>query len=55
MKKKTLNISKHVSVPVMFSGICAVVPELVRRCHDFVHFLKEKGQITTFPEDATPN
>jgi len=37
----------------MFSGICAVVPpELVRRCH--VHFLKEKGQITTLPKDATP-
>ena len=37
----------------MFSGICAVVPpELVRRCH--VHFLKEKGQITTLPKDAIP-
>ena len=37
----------------MFSGICAVVPpELVRRCH--VHFLKEKGQITRLPKDATP-
>ena len=36
----------------MFSGICAVVPpELMKRYH--VHFLKEKGQITKLPKDAT--
>ena len=37
----------------MFSGICAVVPPgLVRRFHG--DFLKEKGQITSLPKDATP-
>ena len=37
----------------MFSGICAVVPpEIVRMCH--ICFLKEKGQITRLPKDATP-
>ena len=34
-------------------NICAVLaPEVVRRCHG--DFLKEKGQITRLPKDATP-
>ena len=37
----------------MFSGICAGLPAAVlRRCHG--DFLKEKGQITSLPKDATP-
>ena len=37
----------------MFSGICAALAEqAARRCHG--DFLKEKGQITSFPKDATP-
>ena len=36
----------------MFSGICAALAAQVRRCHG--GFLKEKGQITRLPKDATP-
>ena len=37
----------------MFSGICAALAEqAAKRCHG--DFLKEKGQITRFPKDATP-
>ena len=37
----------------MFSGICAGLAEqAARRCHG--DFLKEKGQITRLPKDATP-
>ena len=45
---------QHFRACVIFSGIWAVVPTgLVRRCHG--DFLKEKGQITRLPKDATPN
>ena len=37
----------------MFSGICAALAaQEARRCHG--DFLKEKGQITRLPKDATP-
>ena len=37
----------------MFSGICAALAEqAAKRCHG--DFLKEKGQITRLPKDATP-
>ena len=37
----------------MFSGICAALAEqAARRCHG--NFLKEKGQITSLPKNATP-
>ena len=38
----------------MFSGICAALTkQAARRCHG--DFLKEKGQITKLPKDATPS
>ena len=37
----------------MFCGICAALAtQVVRSCHG--DFLKEKGQITRLPKDATP-
>jgi hypothetical protein len=37
----------------MFCGICASLPlQVVKTCHE--DFLKEKGQITRLPKDATP-
>ena len=45
--------TQHFKVCVMFSGICAGLPAaVVRRCHG--DFLKEKGQISSLPKDATP-